>query len=68
MELFGGRQVGLRGVVGFALDRQSVPVQVPPGLEEGQEPEPQSLAGLVPDRVRCEKVDVAEQDHAVPAR
>lgn len=65
VERLGSRKVGAR-LVRLAHHREPVPVDVSPGLEEPEEPEPQALPGLVPDGVRGEEVDVAEEDHAVP--
>lgn len=67
VKCFGCRQVGTR-FVSLARHWQPVPVDMPPGFEERPEPEPQALARLVPDGVRGEEVDVAEEDHAVPGK
>lgn len=53
------------GLVLVAHDRQTVSVDVPPAFEEGAEPQPQVLSGLVPDGVRCEEVEISKEDHAV---
>lgn len=65
VERLGSRKVGAR-LVRLAHHREPVPVDVPPGLKELEETEPQALSRLVPDGVRGEEVDVAKEYHAVP--
>lgn len=65
VERLRGRKVGAR-LVPLAHHGEPVPIDVPPGLEELEEPEPQALSGLVSNGVRREEVDVAEENHAVP--